>query len=151
MLFRSLEVVLSGALVMTDGDEVEVRLGSGTVAGAIYLPGEIYSFDYVAAEDSSLVTMEYQAEEDVVEAVTSTPAIAPVMAAESMALTKRMLDALTATEEAAAELYKEIKYNYNDYQFLCVKLQTAPARFAFVEGMPVFEPSGMGLGWEAEM
>ena len=148
---QTVEVVLSGALVMTDGDEVEVRLGSGTVAGAIYLPGEIYSFDYVAVEDSSLVTMEYQAAEDVVEAVTSTPAIAPVMAAESMALTKRMLDALAATEEAAAELCKEIKYNYNDYQFLCVKLQTAPTRFAFVEGMPVFEPSGMGLGWEAEM
>lgn len=148
---RTLEVVLSGALVMTDGDEVEVRLGSGTVAGAIYFPGEMYAFDYVAAEDSSLVTMEYQAVEDVAEAVTSTPAIAPMMASESMALTQRMLDALTATEDAATELCKELKYNYNDYQFLCVKLPTAPTRFAFVEGLTVFEPSGLGLGWEAEI
>lgn len=148
---QTLEIILSGALLMTDGDEVEVRLGSGTVAGAIYLPGETYAFDYVAAEDATLMTMEYQAADDLVEAVTSTPAIAPVMAAESMALTKRMLDALAATEEAATELCKEIKYNYNDYQFLCVKLQTAPARFAFVEGMTVYEPSGLGLGWEAEV
>ena len=121
------------------------------MAGAIYLPGETYAFDYVAAEDATLMTMEYQAADDVVEAVRSTPAIAPVMAAESMALTQRMLDALAATEEAATELCKEIKYNYNDYQFLCVKLQTAPTRFAFVEGMTVYEPSGLGLGWEAEV
>lgn len=150
-IVQTIEIVLSGALLMTDGDEVEVRLGSGTVAGAIYLPGETYAFDYVAAEDATLMTMEYQAADDVVEAVRSTPAIAPVMAAESMALTQRMLDALAATEEAATELCKEIKYNYNDYQFLCVKLQTAPTRFAFVEGMTVYEPSGLGLGWEAEV
>ena len=148
---RALEIVLSGALVMTDGDEVEVRLGSGTVAGAVYLPGEKYTFDYVASEDSTLMTLPYLAAEDVVEAVASTPSIAPVMAAASMALTERMLSALAATEEAATELCKEIKYNYNDYQFLCVKLQTAPTRFAFVEGLTVFEPSGLGLGWEAEV
>ena len=40
-----LEIVLSGALRMTDGGDVDVRLGSGTVAGAIYLPGDTYAFD----------------------------------------------------------------------------------------------------------
>ena len=43
---RLLEIVLSGGLLMTDGHDVEVRLGSGAVAGAIYSPGDEYDFDY---------------------------------------------------------------------------------------------------------
>ena len=42
---QKLEIVHSGVLAMTDGNEVEVHLGSGAVAGAIYLPGEKYAFD----------------------------------------------------------------------------------------------------------
>jgi len=66
---QKLEIVHSGVLAMTDGNEVEVHLGSGTVAGAIYLPGEKYAFDYVACEDSTLMTLNYQTEEDIAEAV----------------------------------------------------------------------------------
>lgn len=148
---QQVEMVLSGALVMTDGDEVEVRLGAGTVAGAIYLPKEGYAFDYVALEDTTLMTFPYLVAEDLAEAVLSVPNLAPALAEESMALTKRMLEALSATEDAATELGKEIKYNYNDYQFLCVKLQMAPTQFAFVERLPMFEPSRVGFGWEADV
>ena len=45
---RKLEIVLSGALQMTDGGDVDVRLGSGSIAGAVYEPGDVYAFDYVA-------------------------------------------------------------------------------------------------------
>ena len=148
---QKLEIVHSGVLAMTDGNEVEVHLGSGTVAGAIYLPGEKYAFDYVACEDSTLMTLNYQTEEDIAEAVMSTPAIAPVIATASMEFTRRMLETLAALGEAATSLCKEIKYNYNDYKFLCMKLQMTPAQFSFVENLPVFEPSGLGLGWEAEV
>ena len=118
---RLIEIVLSGGLLMTDGHDVEVRLGSGAVAGAVYSPGEEYDFDYVASEDSTLITMEYNADEDLAEAVTSTAAIAPAMAAASMEHTSGVLDALVSIEEAATELCKEIRYNYNDYKFLCRK------------------------------
>ncbi|MBR1760206.1 MAG: hypothetical protein IJ741_03400, partial [Schwartzia sp.] len=50
---RKLEIVLSGALAMTDGGEVDIRLGSGSVAGAVYEPGEPYAFDCVVREDST--------------------------------------------------------------------------------------------------
>ena len=126
---RLIEIVLSGGLLMTDGHDVEVRLGSGAVAGAVYSPGEEYDFDYVASEDSTLITMEYNADEDLAEAVTSTAAIAPAMAAASMEHTSGVLDALVSIEEAATELCKEIRYNYNDYKFLCAKLQKGPVRF----------------------
>ena len=42
---HKLEIVLSGALTITDGGDVNVRLGSGSIAGAVYLPGDTYSFD----------------------------------------------------------------------------------------------------------
>ena len=120
-------------------------------SSVIYLPGEKYAFDYVACEDSTLMTLNYQTEEDIAEAVMSTPAIAPVIATASMEFTRRMLETLAALGEAATSLCKEIKYNYNDYKFLCMKLQMTPAQFSFVENLPVFEPSGLGLGWEAEV
>ena len=148
---RSLEIVLSGGLLMTDGHNVEVRLGSGAVAGALYSPDEAYDFDYVAIEDSMLITMDYTAETDLAEAVTSTPAIAPAMAAASMEHTAEIMDALISIEETATELCKEIRYNYNDYKFLCAKLRKDPVRFPMVEALAPPEPSGLSSGWQADM
>lgn len=147
---QKLEIVLSGALSMTDGNDVDVRLGSGGVAGAIYLPGEKYAFDYVVLEESTLVVLDYGAEEDVAGAVTGTPAIAPVMASASMELTGGLLDTLAFVEESATGLCKEIKYNYNDYRFLCAKLRKDPTRFPLVEALAEPTPSALGSGWEAD-
>ena len=113
-----LEIVLSGALRMTDGGDVGVRLGSGTVAGAIYLPGDTYAFDYVAEEDATLAVLDYTTETDIAEAVTGTVTIAPAMAAASMEHTKGLLDALASVEETATTLCKDLKYNYNDYKYM---------------------------------
>ena len=146
-----LEIVLSGALRMTDGGDVDVRLGSGTVAGAIYLPGDTYAFDYVAEEDATLAVLDYTAETDVAEAVTGTVTIAPAMAAASMEHTKGLLDALASVEETATTLCKDLKYNYNDYKFLCAKVKLPPSQFIFVEVLTEPENSGLASGWEAEV
>ena len=146
-----LEIVLSGALRMTDGGDVDVRLGSGTVAGAIYLPGDTYAFDYVAEEDATLAVLDYTAETDVAEAVTGTVTIAPAMAAASMEHTKGLLDALASVEETATTLCKDLKYNYNDYKFLCAKVKLPPSQFIFVEALTEPENSGLASGWEAEV
>ncbi len=148
---RSLEIVLSGALSMTDGDEVEVRLGGGAVAGAVYLPGEKYTFDYVVLEDATLMTTEYTAAEDLAEAVTGTTAIAPAMAAGCMDHAKALLDTLSEVTDTSAELCKKIKYDYNDYKFLCAKLATPPVQFPLVEALSMPEPSRLESGWEAEV
>ena len=146
-----LEIVLSGALRMTDGGDVDVRLGSGTVAGAIYLPGDTYAFDYVAEEDATLAVLDYTTETDVAEAVTGTVTIAPAMAAASMEHTKGLLDALVSVEETATTLCKDLKYNYNDYKFLCAKVKLPPSQFIFVEALTEPENSGLASGWEAEV
>lgn len=145
---KTLEIVLSGGLLMTDGNDIEVRLECGAIAGAIYQPGEKYAFDYVAFVDSVLVVFDYKTEDDLADAATSTPAIAPVMAAASMSFTKEMLDALASVEEAAAEFCKDLKFKYNDYKFLCVKAKKSPEKFPFVEQLEVPEQSGFCSGWE---
>lgn len=147
---KKLELVLSGALSMTDGGDVEVRLGSGSIAGAVYEPGDVYAFDYVALEDCTLGVQDYNSEDDIAEAVTSMAAIGPAIAAANMETAKGMLEALTSVEEAASSLCKELKYNYNDYKFLCAKAQMPPAQFVFVEVLTAPESSGLSEGWEAE-
>ena len=148
---RKLEIVLLGALRMTDGGDVDVRLGSGSVAGAIYLPGDTYAFDYVASEDSTLAVVDYTSEADLAEAVNGMVAIAPAIAAACMEHTKSLLDALAAIEEGATTLCKDLKYNYNDYKFLCAKIQMPPAQFVFVEALAAPESSGLASGWEADI
>lgn len=148
---RTLEILLAGSLSMTDGNDVNVRLGSGSMAGTAYLPGETYSFDYVALEDSTLMAMDYMSQDDIVEAVTNTPAIAPVIAAANMELCAAILDAFTASTESAITLCKELKYNYNEYKFMCVQLGTAPTQFDFVEHLIPLESSGLDSSWEADL
>ena len=150
-IVSTLEILLAGTLLMTDGNDIEVLLGSGTVTGASYHPGETYPFDYIADSDSTLMVLDYQSEDDLVEAVTNTPAIAPVIAASSMESVSRMLDALTAAEDAAETLCRDIQYNYKEYQFLCVKLQEQPASFDFIEALTAPEASDLHAGWEASL
>ena len=147
---KTIEILLSGALSMTDGGDVNVRLNSGSIAGAVYLPGDTYTFDYVALEDSTLAAYEYQAENDIAEAVAGTVAIGPAIAAASMEQAKGMLDTLSSVEEAASTLCKDLKYNYNDYKFLCAKVKMTPKQFVFVEVLTEPETSGLASGWESD-
>ncbi len=148
---KTLEIVLAGALAMTDGNDINIRLGSGSMAGTAYLPGETYSFDYVALEDATLMAMDYMNPDDIVEAITGTPAIAPVIAAANMELATAILESLTATTDAAISLCKELKYNYNEYKFMCVQLGTAPEQFEFVEHLIPLESSRLDSSWEADL
>ena len=147
---KTIEILLSGTLSMTNGGDVNVRLNSGSIAGAVYLPGDTYTFDYVALEDSTLAVYNYHAEHDVAEAVAGTVAIGPAIAAASMKQAKGMLDALSAAEEAASTLCRDLKYNYNDYKFLCAKVEMSPKQFIFVEVLTEPESSGLTSGWESE-
>ncbi|TYZ30716.1 hypothetical protein FZ041_01170 [Selenomonas caprae] len=147
----TLEILLAGALTLTDGDDVEVSLGSGSIVGPAYVPAETYRFDYIAREESTLIVLDYESEDDIVEAVTGTPAIAPVIAAASMEAAVKMLNALSSAADSAAELCKDIKYNYNEYQFMCVQLQQQPENFVFISALAAPEPAGTTAGWEADL
>lgn len=146
---QTLEIVLSGGLLLTDGNGVEVKLESGALAGAVYLPGDVYSFDYVAQDESIIGVMDYKSQDSIVDAVTDTPAIAPVMAAASMDFAQALVDSLQENEEAAVSLCKELKYNYINYSFLCVKLAREPKKFDFIDAIITPEPSPVSGCWEA--
>ena len=148
---KNIEIVLSGALTMTNRDTVDVRLSGGGIAGAVYNPGDLYVFDYAAAEDTTLLVFDYTSDDDIVDAVSSATAIAPVMAASNMEFVNGMLDALNSVTDTAANFCKEIKYNYNDYKFMCVKLEKEPEQFSFVEQLPTPDTPEITSSWEAEI
>lgn len=149
-IVNTLEIVLSGALAVNDDNGVAVRLENGAMAGAAYLPGDTYSFDYVALTDSVIMVVDYASENDIAAAVKATAAIAPAMAATSMTLAADLLESVAANHEAAVALCKELKYNYMDYSFLCVKLEKEPEKFPFIEAIVTPETPNVGDSWEAE-
>ena len=146
---RSIEIVLSGGLSMSDGNEGQIVLESGAMAGIIYLPGDVYTFDFIASADSILATFDYVNEDSIAEAITGTPTIAPIIAGANMNFVNAMLEKLAALEEEAASISSDMKFNYNDYKFLCVKLNKEPAKFPYIEELTSPEPSGMTDHWEA--
>lgn len=146
---RSIEIVLSGRLSMSDGNCGEIVLESGAMTGIIYNPGDIYSFDYIATADSILATFDYINEDTIAAAVAGMPTIAPIIAGANMSFVKAMLDKLAAIEEEAVSTSSDMKFNYNDYKFLCVKLDKEPAIFPYIEELTSPEPSGMVDHWEA--
>ncbi|SFT50545.1 hypothetical protein SAMN02910356_00846 [Selenomonas sp. GACV-9] len=148
---NTIEILLAGALTVSDGDDVEINLGSGSIIGTSCLPGEAYCFDYTAHNDSTLLVFDYTSEDDIVEAVTTTPAIAPVIAAASMESASKLLDAFAAAADAAAKLCQDLKYNYNEYRFMCVDLQQEPQNFDFITTLAAPEPATMTSGWEADL
>ena len=68
-----------------------------------------------------------------------------------MELATAILESLTATTDAAISLCKELKYNYNEYKFMCVQLGTAPEQFEFVEHLIPLESSRLDSSWEADL
>ncbi|MDY4697437.1 MAG: hypothetical protein SO362_06080 [Selenomonas montiformis] len=148
---RTLEILLAGTLILEDCDDIEIPLSSGSIIGASYQPEETYTFDYTAGSDATLLVLDYQSDEDILEAVTNTPAIAPVIAATSMKNAAAMLAALSSSSEAAEALCRELAYQYREYTFMCVKLHQAPERFAFVEALSAPEASGLSSSWEASL
>lgn len=148
---QTLELLLAGALEVEDGEDMDLRLGGGTVLGASYAPGDTYAFTYTAGSDCTLVAFDYHSEDDIFEAVTNTPAIAPVIAAASMKNAATLLDALSAASDAADALCEELKEQYRDYAILCVKAMKAPESFPVVETLSAPEPSGISSSWEASL
>lgn len=146
-----LDIVLTGEIAMTDGTNTEVSLTNGSMIGATYKPGERYTFNYVAKDTTIILRFDYESEDDIVTAVTSTPAVAPAIASASMEAVKNTLHALSEATDAANDLCKELKYNYNEYQFMCVQLGKAPSKYPLLDVLAAPEPSEALSGWQADI
>lgn len=146
-----LEIILGGEVVLTNGNNVKIRMGLGTMIGAIYEPDEEYGFTYMVSEDATLIVYDYSDDEDLVEVLKHNAAAAGSLVQANIDFSCELIKTLTDLEEEAENLCKELKYNYNDYKFLCVKANMLPQVFVFIDTLLPLEPSQINYGWEAQI
>lgn len=146
-----LEVILSGAAALTDGNDIDIRINGGGIIGAVYEADDVYDFDVLVKEDCSLAVFDYHSDDDIANAVLGIPAIASAVASANMDFAKELLFMLSKSSETLESICRDTKYNYNDYKFLCAKLQKSPETFTYIESLIQPEPSALLAGWQSSV
>lgn len=146
---KDIAIVLKGSFSLSDGTDIAFTAGNGAIIGAFYPCGSKYHYDYRAAEDCTLFVYDYSDEDDLVSAISATPAIAPVMATASIALLNNMLNVLDGLYEKAINLCESLKSDYSDYKNVCTTLMIPPQQFDHVNDLLPPEKPAMLTGWQA--
>ena len=148
---NTLEILLKGSVFITDGADITLQADQGTILGAFHRAGESYHYDYAASEDSILFAYDYSCEEDLIAAVKSNPAIAPVMASSNMALLNKFLDVLSSLYEDGCALCLNLKADYEEYREICAKLMLAPEAYDSITSLVSPEQPTMLSSWQSAL
>ncbi len=145
---KDIAIVLKGSFSLEDGADIILSAGNGSILGAFYPSEGTYHYNYTAAEDCTLFVYDYNDEDDLVTAISATPAIAPVMASASIALLSSMVDTLDGLYEKAINLCDSLKNDYSDYKNICTTLMIPPQQFDHVNRLQAPEKPSMLTGWQ---
>lgn len=148
---ESVELILKGGFFITDRGDITLHAGSGTLLGAFLVAGDVYKYDYVASEDSTIFSYDYSNEDDLTTTFKANLSILPVMASMNMTLLGKMLDALYSLHDEGNELYSDLKANYDDYRDICAKFMVAPLKFASIESLVPPDRPSLVSSWQADM
>ena len=146
-----MEILLKGSVSITDGADITLQVDQGTILGAFHRPGEAYHYDYAADEDSILFSYDYCCEDDLVMAIQSNPAIAPVMASSNMTLLNRFLDVLYSLYEDGCALCLNLKADYEDYRDICAKLMIVPEQYDSIDTLVSPEQPTLLSNWQSDL
>ena len=148
---KDIALVLKGSFALSDAADISLTAGNGSIIGAFYKSGSHYQYDYQATEDTTLFVYDYNDEDDLITAISATPAIAPVMASASITLLNQLVDTLDSLYEKASHLCEQLESDYNDYKNVCTTLMIPPQKFDHVSGLQAPEKPAMLTGWQAAL
>ena len=148
---NTVEIILKGGIAIKGGEDISIPAGQGTILGACYQPGEQYYHDYVASEDSIIVTYDYSSEDDLIAVMMSTPSILPIMASANMGLLNRALAVLAGLYEQGCALCADLKADYSEYREVCAGLMIQPERYDEIDALVLPEAPAILSGWQADL
>lgn len=147
----TVEIILKGVVCIMDRGDITIQADQGTMLGVFHQAGEPYHYDYVAGEDSTLLIYDYSCEEDLVSAIKSNPAIAPVMVSANMVLLNRFLAVLFSLHKSGCALHSKLKTEYEDYRDICAKLMSPPIQYDSIESLALPERPGLASSWQSDL
>ena len=148
---NTVEIILKGGVAIKSGEDISILAGQGTILGACYQPGEQYYHDYVASEDSTIITYDYSSEEDLISVMMSTPSILPIMASANTGMLNRGLTILDGLYEQGCSLCADLKADYSEYREVCAGLMIQPESYDEIDALEPPEAPAILSGWQADL
>ncbi len=119
-------ILLKGSFKLRSNDDITLSAENGSILGAFQYCGEVYHYDYIAEEDSTLFVYDYKSEDDLVNAINETASVAPAMASATIDILNGIIETLASLHEKCGKLCKSIKNDYANYKNICAELMIMP-------------------------
>ncbi len=117
----TIEIVLKGRVSITiDGESIITEAGG--ILGAGEHPGQPYSYNYVAADDSAVFSYPFTSIDDITKIVEANPKISPVLAAQSIKNIVLSADKIKADFEATVAEFDRMRQDIKDYPMMAVSV-----------------------------
>ena len=144
-----LDIIVKGSVVISTGTN-NVEVGVGGALGLAEKPGQIYLFDYTAAEDTNIYTYPYEDLEDIYRIVKNNPRICTVLAAQSIKNASDMLGIADREFQEAVQEYEGIKRDFEEYPVTAVRAGLEQEYFPEIEDIVPPDEAVTMQEWEAD-
>lgn len=146
----ALDLLLKGSVTVKYKNEFSLEAKSGFILGAYNLPGNTYECEYIASEECTLITYDYNSEDDLIAAIKGTPSIAPAIASAAVSFLNAMFGELASAYEKARTMILTLKSDYTDYRNICATLMQAPQKYESVEALQEPDPPSILNSWQMD-
>lgn len=141
-------IVLKGSVIMkSEGNEM--LLESGSVIGLMECAYGKFFCDYVAKEDTLLVTYAYEKREDLEQIFEEQPQYVYAFLHAELVLSQRLIEKYVKEMDRCRELYLFLVKGYREYQFLSKKYSFEPLALSAQNVEPIDVPIVI-KSWEIE-
>ncbi|SFC37387.1 cyclic nucleotide-binding domain-containing protein [Butyrivibrio sp. YAB3001] len=128
----TIEVVVKGSLKISN-QFTSISLGVGGFVGIVETPGEKYTYNIEANEESAVYSYPYESVDDIPNVVRSNPKIAAILAAQSVEAASKCCDVFEEEFDDAMHEYETIISDYADYPNLCIKVGEVAKQFPEID------------------
>lgn len=146
----TLDLLLKGSVTVRYKNEFSLEAKSGFLMGAYSLPGGTYECEYIASEECTLITYDYNSEEDLISAIKATPSITPAIASAAVYFLNDMFGELASAYEKARTLILTLESDYADYRNICATLMQAPQKYESVEALQEPDSPSLLSSWQVD-
>lgn len=130
---NAIYVILQGSIEMLTKYDT-LRLEAGNIIGLMAVSKQVFQCDYIAAEDTLVMTYDYRKEEDLEKIFQVQPKYANVFAMGAMKQANMVLQNYHKVIKTADTLYRLAIDLHRDYKYFCTKYEVPEKAFTKIEG-----------------
>ena len=145
-IVETVEVVVKGSIQISNPYS-SILCNVGGFIGIVESPGESYIYNYLAIEETTVYSYDYNSQEDIPKIIKSNPKIAPILAAQSSEIAARVCAAYEKQFDDALAEYEQIMADHADYPSLCIKVGEVAKAFPEIEELIPPEKSDKVPSW----